>query len=131
MSIPPDSTLRKIQRQLKGMERPRESNVCLIGVELCCHREVQDSTLVFLIVARSYLLVFFLGNLRGICSLGRGLPGPVSNHFSIVVLFGTTGILVELLFGFFLVLLTFHFLFGFFLFLGRGSLCFLRGRGLV
>lgn len=87
--------------------------------------------LLFIPLACDSSLLFLLGDLGSVCVLGLQLVGAVANHFGVIVIFGTTG-LVELL-GFFIVFLALSLglLFRFLLFFGRDGLGFLRGRGFV
>lgn len=95
----------------------------------CC----QDPSLLFIPLACNGSLLFLTSGLGSVCILGLQLLGTVADHFGVVVVFGTAGLLVELLLRFLIVFLTFtlSLLFGFFLFFGRDGLCFLRGRGFV
>lgn len=99
--------------------------------KICC----EDPPLLFIIIACNCLLLFLPSDLGGVCNLGLGLLGSVADHLGVIVIFGTAGLLVELLLGLFVVFialgLTFSLLFGFLLFLGRGGLGFLRGRGFL
>lgn len=95
----------------------------------------QDPSLLFIPLACNGSLLFLTSGLGSVCILGLQLVGPVADNFGVVVVFGTAGLLVELLLRFFIVFLTFSLaltlLFGFFLFFGRDGLGFLRGRGFV
>lgn len=90
----------------------------------------QDLPLLFIPLACDYLLFLLPSVLRSVCNVGLCLLCSVANDLGIIFIFGTTGLLVELLFGFFF-LVFLALLLGFLLFLGRGGLCFLRGRRFV
>lgn len=119
----------------------RSSDDQKANTERAIYREKQGPAvrirlLLFVPIACNSSLLFLLSDLRGVCILGLQLVvGAVANNFGVIgiVIFGTTGLLVELLLGFFIVFLALALglLFGFLLFLGRGGLCFLRGRGFV
>lgn len=109
-----------------GQRQRREQYI--VRSKVCC----QDAPLFFFIIACNCLLLLLLpSDLGSVCNLGLGLLGSVADYLSVIVIFGTTSLLVELLLGFFLVFLALALtlFFGLLLLLGRGGLCFLRGRG--
>lgn len=111
----------------KGKQREQY----IVRSKTCC----QGPSLLFIPLACNGSLLFLTSGLGSVCILGLQLLGSVADNFGVVVVFGTAGLLVELLLRFFIVFLTFSLaltlLFGFFLFVGRDGLCFLRGRSFV
>lgn len=103
-----------------------------MGSKCCC----RDPPSLFISFACNCLRLFVPSDLGSVCNLGlRLLLGSVAHDLGVIVVFGTTSVLVELLFRFFIVFITLNLtlclLFGILLFLGGGSLCFLRGRGFI
>lgn len=103
----------------------------IVGSKGCC----QEPPSLFIPFACNCLRLFLPGDLGSVCNFGLCLfgLGSVAHDFFgvIVVVFCTASVLVELLFGFFIVFITLalNLLFG--VLLGGSSLCFLRGRGFV
>lgn len=122
----------------------RSSDDQKANTERAIYREKQGPAvkirlLLFIPIACNSSLLLLVSGLGSVCVLGLQLVGAVANHFGVIgiVVLGTTGLLVELLLGFFIfflalaLALALGLLFGFLLVLGRGGLCFLRGRGFV
>ncbi|KAL2279595.1 hypothetical protein FJTKL_13286 [Diaporthe vaccinii] len=94
----------------------------------CC----QDRPSLFIPFSCNGLRLFLPSGLGSVCNLGLLFFGPIAHHCGgVIVVFGTASVLIELLFGFFIVFITFTFGLFFGVLLGGGSLCFLRGRRLV
>lgn len=122
---PPDSTFAQaIQLRPKAN---RKSNISW-EARGCC----QDPPLLFIPFTCNCLRLFVPSDLGSVCNLGLLFFGPISHDFGgVIVVFGTASVLVELLFGFFIVFITLPFGFGVLLVLGGGSLDFLRRRSFV
>lgn len=93
----------------------------------------QDPPSLFIPFACNGLRLFLPGDLGSVCNLGLlFFFGSIAHDWGgVIVVFGTASVLVELLFGFFIVFIPFTFDLFFGVLLGGGSLCFLRGRRLV